>query len=42
MSKDVQKKLAAIMFTQLVEYNSFIKDDEPLAVKLLNEHKIIL
>ena len=42
MSKDIQKKLAAIMFTQLVEYNNFIQDDEPLAVKLLNEHKKIL
>jgi len=42
MSKDIQKKLAAIMFTQLVEYNHFIKDNEPLAIKILNEHKLIL
>ena len=42
MSKDIQKKLAAIMFTQLVEYNHFIKDNEPLAIKIFNEHKLIL
>ena len=42
MSDSVQKKLAAIMFTSLVEYDEYLKKDESLALKVLNEHKSIL
>ena len=42
MSDKIQKKLAAIMFTQLVEYDEYLKKDESLALKLLNNHKEIL
>ena len=42
MSDSVQKKLAAIMFTNLVEYDEYLKKDEPLALKVLSEHKEIL
>ena len=35
MSKEIQKKLAAIMFTHLVEYSEYIKDNEKLAIKIL-------
>ena len=42
MSKKVQKRLAAIMFTHLVEYDAYLKDDESFAIKVLNEHKKVL
>ena len=42
MSKKVQKRLAAIMFTHLVEYDVYLKDDENFAIKVLNEHKKVL
>ena len=42
MPDNLQKKLAAIMFTQLVEYDDYLKKDESLALKLLNNHKEIL
>ena len=42
MSGKIQKKLAAIMFTYLVEYDEYLKDDENYAIKVLNESKRIL
>ena len=42
MSDNTQKKLAAIMFTYLVEYDKYLKTDERLALKVLNGHKKIL
>ena len=42
MSDKIQKKLAAIMFTYLVEYDEYLKDDENYAIKVLNESKKIL
>ena len=42
MSEKIQKKLAAIMFTYLVEYDEYLKDDENYAIKVLNESKRIL
>tara|TARA_Y100001970_G_C14259909_1_gene879504 strand:- start:40140 stop:42641 length:2502 start_codon:yes stop_codon:yes gene_type:complete len=42
MADNVQKKLAAIMFIQLVEYDDYLKKDESLALKILNGHKQIL
>ena len=42
MSSNTQKKLAAIMFTYLVEYDEYLKDDENYAIKVLNESKKIL
>ena len=35
MSGKIQKKLAAIMFTYLVEYDEYLKDDENYAIKVL-------
>ena len=42
MTDNVQKKLAAVMFTYLVEYDDYLKKDESHAIKVLNEHKKIL
>ena len=42
MTDNVQKKLAAVMFTYLVEYDDYLKKDEDHAIKVLNEHKKIL
>ena len=42
MSEKIQKKLAAIMFTYLVEYDEYLKNDEEYATKVLNESKKIL
>lgn len=42
MTQNVQKKLAAIMFTSLVEYDEYIKKDEQYGIKVLNEHKKVL
>ena len=42
MSEKIQKKLAAIMFAYLVEYDEYLKDDESYAIKVLNESKRIL
>ena len=42
MSGKIQKKLAAIMFTYLVEYDEYLKDDENYAIKVLNESKRVL
>ena len=42
MSDNTQKKLAAIMFTHLVEYDKYLKTDETLDLKVLNGHKEIL
>ena len=42
MPDNVQKKLAAIMFTHLVEYDQYLKKDESLALKVLNEHKELI
>ena len=42
MSEKIQKKLAAIMFTYLVEYDEYLKDDENYAIKVLNESKRVL
>ena len=41
MTDNVQKKLAAVMFTYLVEYDDYLKKDEDHAIKVLNEHKKI-
>ena len=42
MSSNTQKKLAAIMFTHLVEYDEYNKTDANLATSLLKEHDAIL
>ena len=42
MTENIQKKLAAIMFTSLVEYDEYLKKDEKYAIKVLNEHKKLL
>jgi len=42
MSSNTHKKLAAIMFTHLVEYDDYNKTDENLAISLLKEHDTIL
>ena len=42
MTENIQKKLAAVMFSTLVEYDQYIKEDEDHAIKVLNEHKKIL
>lgn len=42
MTENIQKKLAAVMFSTLVEYDEYIKKDEGHAIKVLNEHKKIL
>ena len=42
MSENIQKKLAAIMFTYLVEYDDYLKNDEEYATRVLNESKKIL
>lgn len=42
MTENIQKKLAAIMFTSLVEYDEYVKKDEKYGIEVLNEHKKIL
>ena len=42
MSKEIQKKLAAIMFTHLVEYEEYSKNDKKFAKKVLKEHYKII
>ena len=42
MSSSTQKKLAAIMFTHLVEYDEYNRTDENFAISLLKEHDAIL
>ena len=42
MTENIQKKLAAIMFTSLVEYDEYVKKDEKYGIQVLNEHKKIL
>ena len=42
MPSNTKKKLAAIMFTHLVEYDDYNKTDEKLAISLLKEHDAIL
>ena len=37
-----QRKLAAIMFTDMVGYSALSQRDEALALELLEEHRIIL
>ena len=37
-----QRKLAAIMFTDMVGYSALAQRDEGLAVKLLEEHRALL
>ena len=41
-TKNTKKKLAAIMFTHLVEYDEYKKEDEKLSVELLKEHDKVL
>ena len=42
MAESTRKKLAAIMFTRLVEYEKYLKDDKKLALDLLKEHENII
>jgi class 3 adenylate cyclase len=44
MSKDLpqQRRLAAIMFTDMVSYSALSQKNEALALELLNEHRRIL
>jgi len=42
MAESTRKKLAAIMFTRLVEYEKYLKDDKKLALDLLKEHETII
>src|SRR5919201_4667347 len=42
MSADEQRKLAAIMFTDMVGYSALSQRDEKLALELLEEHRQVL
>src|ERR1700692_1078060 len=42
MSADQQRKLAAIMFTDMVGYSALSQRDEKLAQELLEEHRQLL
>ena len=42
MSADEQRKLAAIMFTDMVGYSALSQRDEKLAQELLEEHRQLL
>ena len=42
MAKTTRKKLAAIMFARLVEYEEHLKNDKQLALDLLKEHERII
>jgi adenylate cyclase len=42
MIKEQERKLAAIMFTDMVGYSSLTQEDEALAIELLEEHRQIL
>src|ERR1700747_598876 len=42
MSVDEQRKLAAIMFTDMVVYSALSQRDDKLALELLEEHREIL
>jgi adenylate cyclase len=42
MSADEQRKLAAIMFTDMVGYSALSQRDEKLAQELLEEHRLLL
>jgi len=37
-----QRKLAAIMFTDMVDYSALAQRNEPLALELLEEHRRLL
>jgi len=37
-----ERRLSAIMFTDMVGYSALTQDDEELAVELLEEHRVIL
>ena len=39
MSADEQRKLAAIMFTDMVGYSTLAQRDDKLALELLEEHR---
>jgi len=42
MSADEQRKLAAIMFTDMVGYSALSRYDDKFALELLDEHRQIL
>src|SRR6476646_11946888 len=42
MSADEQRKLAAIMFTDMVGYSALSQRDDKLALELLEEHRELL
>ena len=42
MSSNIERKLAAIMFTDIVGYTSKISNDEAIAISLLNKKESVL
>ena len=42
MNKEQERKLAAIMFTDMVGYSTLTQEVEALALELLEEHRQIL
>ena len=42
MSSNIERKLAAIMFTDIVGYTSKISKDEAIAISLLNKKESVL
>ena len=42
MANKTKKKLAAIMFTHLIEYEKYADKDEKFALEVLKEHEKIM